>query len=222
MELPPVNSLVFVKNTLETIDVVEPYWFLLEVTSHPESVLPNLSGPAFQTIHGFHRLYDIGVSWRPAPEIYMSFLASMNLSFDQFALRLFQGGRDRSAGKVGSEVFSWDSVRQAECRGVAQAALELLSKAWADVDSKRNLAHEALRQVQSSQASTSSAEADRHRNSDEVADLGIWLTTHFPKQRPRNSDPIYEAMELLLVLQHRLDILSLHSVHRLGDDSKKD
>jgi hypothetical protein len=222
VEPPPVNSLVFVKNRVDLEAVVDPYWFLCEVTTHLGfEATATGSHFYFKTALGTYRLSDIGEWWKPVPEIYTAFLASLNLSFDQFALCLFQGGRDRKDGKVGSEVFGWDSVHQAECRGVAQAALELFSKSWVDVDSKRRLAREALRQVRSNLASTSSAGSNSQPNSDEVALLGVWLETHFPKQGLRNSDPIYEAMELLLTMRHRLDMIALHAAHGLGDDSKK-
>lgn len=153
VEPPHLGSLVFIKRKSTVESNVTPYWDLVSVTG---AVDLESDHPAFCTLcEGNFLLSDVGNSWKPAPVEYMTFLASLNLPFEHFAMELARGGIEGVTGKVAAPLTDWGVHNASRYRGVAQVALSLLSHFFTtQVDLKQKLLRAAKLRLKGREATS--------------------------------------------------------------------
>ena len=128
VRLPALGALVWIlRKSAETVPEAERYYDLEPVIEHIVLAARPID-LIFRTVSGDYAYSDHGKSWREAPAEYTAFLASLEISFEQFAKALARGGVEGVTGKIHGALTDWVGHNAQWCRGVAQEALRMLTK----------------------------------------------------------------------------------------------
>jgi hypothetical protein len=116
------------RKSTETVPEAERYYDLEPVLEHVTLSSQSGNERLFRTASGDYTLSDYCKSWWEAPAEYTAFLASLEISFEQFAKALARGGVEGVNGKIHGALIDWEGHNASRYRGVAQVALGMLTK----------------------------------------------------------------------------------------------